>query len=131
MNELKVKKLTRLINEAKKLKNARQKFKAHLKENPNIDKYHFAFNQDTRFVACTPLPVFLSSDTGEHGSSNCYTYLNLDEDLYKEYLKKALNKHIDIILNTMSDMMLEDAKQGKEKAIAFYEKQKELLNSID
>ena len=82
-----------------------------------VDKANaeFVFGRDHYRVLQVPVGedgISFCAYTGEYGVSTCSAFPiggNVDGELVKPYLKKALNKHAETIFATMAEMMEADA----------------------
>jgi hypothetical protein len=102
------------IDEIRTLKNAGQTLAtlrpSYLKEiqDSSCDKHDMKFGGDSRFSVfqCT---IFLDCHTGYYGNSSGYTKGSVDSKLATTLLNYALNKHMDLILNTMAEAAMNKA----------------------
>lgn len=72
--------------------------------NPLCDKHNFGFNVDTRFSMTGTMTVSLDAYTGNYGSSSCYVFDNIPQDIAQALFTKAINKHAQLLLDTMAEI---------------------------
>lgn len=96
----------------------------------DIDKYGADFCSDDRFACATPVKVFFSSWKGYFGSSRSTRILCLDDEIFREYLKRYLQLNAREIMMGMRKLMVDDLNKIKEEAIKELEDRIEKLKSI-
>ena len=119
-----------LLDNGEKLKTLESEYKESIK-NSSTDKYGFCFKSIAR-TSVFSSNVSLEAYTGQYGDSSVYTYggFNLNsEDAQKAFLG-ALNKHRDLILQTMGDMAKAEAFKLKDAAQAEIEASQKIVDSL-
>lgn len=113
---------------ANTLKTLRPKYIEEIKDS-RCDKYDMKFGGDDRFSVfkCT---VFLDCHTGYYGNSSCSTKGSVDSKLAGELLNAALNKHMELILNTMAEIAEKHATKLTGKAEEEIAQLQSLIDSV-
>lgn len=98
-------------------------------ESPSCDKYDLKFGGDDRFAVfkCT---VFLDCHHGYYGNSSCSCPVSIDNTDAQNLLNRALNKHMQPILDTMAAFAREDAVKMKGEIQKELDAAAELMDSI-
>lgn len=111
--------LRRFVNE--ELPEIRRKYED---KTSSIDKHRDGFCQGDA-VQSFCISLSYQSFSGVHGGSSVYSdFRPIDNNLMREYFLRYLNSHTKEIFNEMSEMMMADAKEMKDKAISEIEETK-------
>ena len=119
---------THLTN-ANNLKTLIEKFNNKIKES-SIDKYGLKFNYDNRF-SVFDVRANLCCYYGYYGDSSCSTFTRIDDKLAQKYFDYAINKHKDLILQTMGEAAEIEASKLEEAAKAELEQSIKLIASLE
>jgi hypothetical protein len=104
---------------------------AELCSEPRCDKHGIGFGVDNRFAVFSANIAF-SAYTGYYGSSACSTRSNgIDSNIASEALHRAISKHEDLILETMAELISEDAEKMVNDARAEIDEATNFLMSLD
>lgn len=113
---------------ASTLRNLRPTYLEKIKDS-SCDKHDMKFGGDDRFSVfkCT---VFLDCHTGYYGNSSCSSLAGVDSAMASKLLNSALNKHMDLILNTMAEIADKHATTLAGKAEEELAALQALINSV-
>ena len=123
-------KIKKLKLNADKLKTLKARYKEAI-NNDNIDKYGFGFNRDDRFSVFEVGKVSLDAHTGRYGSSSCYRFESLDNDICSEAFTRVINIHIDFILKEMADYVEGEIDTFKDDLNVEFDSIKKLVDEIN
>lgn len=123
-----LKKVKTLLGTSRQLATFFARFKeASSKE--SCDKYCASFDRrDDRFAVISH-KVILTAYTGYYGSSSCSRFGSFSNELIGPYFDKALESHKDLILQTMANLMVQDAKSLADDARGELQKLSDMLDS--
>lgn len=117
--------LRKFINE--KLPEIRRKYEDKA---TSIDKHRDGFCQGDA-VQSFCISLSYQSFSGTYGDSSVYSdFCPMDNNLMREYFLKYLNSHTKEIFNEMSEMMMKDAKEMRDKAISEIEETKRNIEKL-
>lgn len=126
-----LKKIEDLLRASNDLKESINKFKNVYKaDQKRYDKIGFGFNEDSRFQACEPLKLWLSTWKGVYGDSNCGNILSIDRDIFNKHLFKAIDKRKWELLNEVIETINAEASTLKEQALKELNEKLERVNAL-
>ena len=118
-----------LLDNAKRLEGIVPKYREAIK-NSSCDKHQLAFSAGSDMsVFC--VQVGLTCYTGYYGNSSCSRMTTVENPTAQKYLVAALNKHMEMILNTMASLVRADAAKLKAEAQREIDAAAQLLKEID
>jgi len=125
-----LKEIQQKMKTADGIKSIKQKH-AELCSEPRCDKHGIGFGVDNRFSVFSANIAF-SAYTGYYGSSGCSTQSNgIDSDIASKALYRAISKHEDLIIETMAELIAEDAEKMVNDAKAEINEATNFLMSIE
>lgn len=113
-----------LLDAAKRLRNILPDYTKCIAD-PNCDKHDLSFTmgKDSTIFQAT---ANLSGYRGYYGNSSCSPLASIQQPIAQKYLVRALNKNMELILNTMAELVEADAAKLKEAA----QKELDTLNEM-
>ncbi len=97
----------------------------------DIDKHDDGFFYEDACQSMNIRGLCYKSFTGSFGCSSTYSDISsIDKELMKKYFMEYLNKHKDDIIRGMAQMMIQDAREMKAKAICEIDRIRRKIDKI-
>ena len=124
--------LKQKLERAQSFKDYMSKYFARI-AHPSVDKYNLKFHKglvDRHSVVSIPAGS-LNAYTGTYGNSSCSTFDTLSQKDVDAYWYRAIEVHANAILNTIGDMLEEEAKRDINKLEEEVRIAQEVLNNLN
>lgn len=96
----------------------------------HVDKHNIRFEGPGRSFQCFSFGFQLSAYTGNYGSSDCYVFRSIENEIAQSLMERVLNRNMRFILDEMAKIAEEDALALKADAIAEIAKAQAVIDSI-